>query len=118
MRFGVCTDVDNIEVAQRLGFAYIECYAAGLAAMTEEEFERAKAAVEQSSIQVECFNGLFPGDFSLLGARMMTGFAATWTLCSREWRPFERHWWSLEAAKRGPARREWILPRDVDSWRR
>ena len=69
MRFGVCTDVDNIEVAQRLGFAYIECYAAGLAAMTEEEFERAKAAVEQSSIQVECFNGLFPGDFSLLGAR-------------------------------------------------
>ena len=49
MRFGVCTDVDNIEVAQRLGFAYIECYAAGLAAMTEEEFERAKAAVEQSS---------------------------------------------------------------------
>lgn len=69
MRFGLCTDVDNIEVAQRLGFAYIECYAAGLASMTEEEFERAKAAAEQSSIHVECFNGLFPGDFSLLGAR-------------------------------------------------
>ena len=69
MRFGLCTDIDRIEAAGRMGFAYIECYAAGLAAMSEEEFEKARRTVEASEIRVECFNGLFPGDFTLLGTQ-------------------------------------------------
>jgi len=67
MRFGLCTAPENVELAGRLGFDYVELAAAAVAALGEEEFAALKTRVDGSRLRAERFNVLFPGDFRLLG---------------------------------------------------
>lgn len=67
MRFGVCTDIENINIVQRFGFDYIEANASVIAALGAEEFEAKRAMVSAADIKCECWNVLFPQTVSLLG---------------------------------------------------
>jgi len=67
MRFGLCTGIENLKMAENLGFEYIECTVAGVAGMSDEDFEKAVAAVKAAKIKVERVNVLFPGTMKLLG---------------------------------------------------
>lgn len=68
MRFGVCTDIENIKAAQKLGFEYIEVNASAISALSEEKFEKKRTVANSADIGCECFNVLFPGTITLLGS--------------------------------------------------
>lgn len=70
MRFGICLGLDKIDLAEKLGFDYIEPPVNALAAMTEEDFAQTKARVGAASIRCECFNLLFPKTMTLLSDEM------------------------------------------------
>jgi sugar phosphate isomerase/epimerase len=67
MRIGLCTGLENMELIRRLGFDYIECTVSGIAAMPDDEYEKALADVKAGSIKVEIANVLFPGNIKLFG---------------------------------------------------
>ena len=67
MKIGLCTGLENLQLTQRLGFDYIECAVAPIAALSDDEYEKALAAVEASTISMERANVLFPGNMKLLG---------------------------------------------------
>ena len=67
MKFGVCTDPANLEIAARLGFDYIECTVTGVESLDESGFSALKAKVDKSPIKIERFNVLFPGTIRLVG---------------------------------------------------
>jgi sugar phosphate isomerase/epimerase len=67
MRFGLCTSPDNLALAEKLGFDYIECAVSALTAYGDDEFSRFLDAVRASSLAVERVNVLFPGTISLIG---------------------------------------------------
>lgn len=67
MRFGICTSIDNMATAEKLGFDYIEPTVASLASMSEESFEAAVGLVDRSKIKCEAFNVLFPSYIKLVG---------------------------------------------------
>ncbi|MBO5520098.1 MAG: sugar phosphate isomerase/epimerase [Firmicutes bacterium] len=62
MKIGICTNIDNLETAARLGFDYAELAVTAVHGMTEEQMK----ALENSPIPLESFNVLFPGDFQLI----------------------------------------------------
>ena len=62
MKFGICTSIDNLETAARLGFDYAELAVTAVHGMTEEQM----IVLENSPIPLESFNVLFPGDFQLI----------------------------------------------------
>ena len=67
MRFGLCTDPANSEVAARLGYDYIEGNLSKIAAMEEQEFEElAKKAPTLPAPILKC-NCFLPGTIKLVG---------------------------------------------------
>ncbi|MBR5379278.1 MAG: sugar phosphate isomerase/epimerase [Clostridia bacterium] len=67
IKLGVCTSIDNIDKVAKAGFDYLETSLSGIAALTDEEFEKARAKVEASPIKVEACNGMVPGSIRLTG---------------------------------------------------
>ena len=70
MRYGVCLGIDKtneIAIAARLGFDYIETGFSGLGRGTDEEFEAFKAALTQNGIRCEAANGFLPRDYRVTG---------------------------------------------------
>ena len=67
MRFGLCTGPENLELAGRLGFDYIECAVTAVESMSDSEFDDFYERVSKSPIKPECFNVLFPGTMRLIG---------------------------------------------------
>lgn len=67
IRFGVCTDLENIPVLMDAGYDYIEYNFTKLVEMSEEEFEEAKAIVEKHQFYAESYNCFFPGTIRLTG---------------------------------------------------
>ena len=67
MRIGLCTGLENLELCQRLGFDYIECAVSAIAALSEEDYEKALAGVKASAVKMERANVLFPGGMKLIG---------------------------------------------------
>ena len=67
MRFGICAPVSEAARLAKIGFDYLEVGAAGLAAMTDAEFDAFCAANEAAPIHAETANGLFPGTVRLTG---------------------------------------------------
>jgi len=67
IRIGVCTAIPNINELAEIGFDYLETSVAGIAAMSEEEFEKACAIVDAAPIKVEACNGMLPGDLKVVG---------------------------------------------------
>jgi sugar phosphate isomerase/epimerase len=73
MRFGLCTSPENLELAGKLGFDYVEFSAASTAALGEDEFGAVKAKIDSSPIKAECFNVLYPGTIKLAGPGASAG---------------------------------------------
>ncbi|MCL2832836.1 MAG: sugar phosphate isomerase/epimerase [Treponema sp.] len=67
MKFGICTGPENLELAARLGFDYIECNVSGTESMSEADFNALSSKVKASPVKIECFNVLFPGTIQLVG---------------------------------------------------
>ena len=67
MRFGICTAIDNIEKVEKMGFDYLEANASGIAALSEEDFQKTLELVKNAKIGCECFNVLFPKTISVVG---------------------------------------------------
>ena len=67
MRFGVCTGVENIDLAKKSGYDYIELNFTQINTMSEEEFNELKEKVLLSGIKAETFNCFFPGEMKLCG---------------------------------------------------
>jgi sugar phosphate isomerase/epimerase len=67
MKIGLCTGPDNLELAAKLGFDYVEFAVSGIEALSEDEFAGIKARIDKSPIKAERFNVLFPGSIKLVG---------------------------------------------------
>jgi sugar phosphate isomerase/epimerase len=67
VKFGICGSLDELEMAQKLGFDYLECAVTQVAAMNDEEFEAIKGKVAQCGGKIDRMNVFFPGDFCLIG---------------------------------------------------
>ena len=40
MKLGLCTSFDNLELAAKIGFEYVECAFSALANMPEEDYQK------------------------------------------------------------------------------
>ena len=67
IKLGVCTSISNIKKAAAAGFDYLEAALNGIAAMSDEDFEKALGEVNQSPIKVEACNCLLPGTLKVTG---------------------------------------------------
>ncbi|MBQ3668385.1 MAG: sugar phosphate isomerase/epimerase [Clostridia bacterium] len=67
IKIGVCTSLNNIRKAELAGFEYMEAALNGIAAMSDEEFEKALSDVNRASIKVEACNCLLPGTLKVTG---------------------------------------------------
>ena len=67
MKIGLCTEIDNLALTEKLGFDYIECAVSAIAAMTDEEYEKTLSKVKSSSVKMERANVLFPAAIKLIG---------------------------------------------------
>ena len=67
IKLGVCTGISNIKKAAAAGFDYMEAALSGIAAMSDEEFEKTLGEVNQSPIKVEACNGMLPGNLKVTG---------------------------------------------------
>ncbi|MBQ6646170.1 MAG: sugar phosphate isomerase/epimerase [Clostridia bacterium] len=67
IKLGVCTSISNIKKAAAAGFDYLEAALNGIAAMSDEDFEKALGEVNQSPIKVEACNCLLPGSLKVVG---------------------------------------------------
>ena len=67
MKIGICTDVSDISRVEKMGFDYLESSVSRTASMGEQEFMEAVQRVEDSSLECEAFNVLFPGNIRLTG---------------------------------------------------
>ena len=67
MRIGVCIPFDKLEAAEKLGFDYVEFGASRVYALSDAEFDALKARVEKCGIKPECYSGMFPSGFRLVG---------------------------------------------------
>lgn len=65
MRFGVCTDVTNLDLIKSLGYDYVEFNLSKTAAMTEEEFEFVMSEVKRTNMIPETFNVAFPAEIKI-----------------------------------------------------
>jgi sugar phosphate isomerase/epimerase len=68
MKYGLCASLDNLALAERLGFDYIECAVSSIAAYSDEEFEKILGDLKAGSLAVERVNVLFPRNINLIGA--------------------------------------------------
>lgn len=67
MRFGICTDVQNINEAAALGFDYIEAKLNAVAALDDAEFSKLVQQVRRSPVRVERCCLLFPKTMQVIG---------------------------------------------------
>lgn len=67
MRFGLCTDVKNINEVAAIGFDYLEGKLNQIALMEEEAFDALAVVVDQAPIKVERCCLLLPKTMSVMG---------------------------------------------------
>lgn len=67
MKLGLCTNFDNLELAAKVGFDYIECAFSTLANMPEEDYQKLLARKDTFPIPVSKANLFLPGDVKPLG---------------------------------------------------
>lgn len=68
MRFGVCTDIEDLErlkAAKKAGLDYVESRFAFFATSSDEDFEKAKNNLCEAGIKCEAANCFIPGEFPI-----------------------------------------------------
>jgi sugar phosphate isomerase/epimerase len=73
IRFGVCTDLENLPILIDAGYDYIELNLTQLVEMSEEKYEAAKALVDKHRFYAESYNCFFPGSIRLTGPEVDYG---------------------------------------------
>lgn len=66
MRYGICTGVENAALLKALGYDYIELSVTKTMQADEQTFREQKKLLEQSGLEAECFNILFPKTMNLV----------------------------------------------------
>ena len=80
MKLGLCTGFDNLELAAKIGFDYIECAFSILATMPDEDYQRLLARKNAFPIPVSKANLFLPGDITPIGPAHPKGRSANiWT---------------------------------------
>ena len=67
IKLGICTEVKNIGIVQKCGYDYLETSLAGLAAMSETDFNNAVKLADSARIRVEACNGMLPASVRVTG---------------------------------------------------
>ena len=67
LRVGVCAPLDEILIAQQLGYDFIEGNLSELAVMAEGSYRTAHALVHEASIRPEVFSYMLPRELSVTG---------------------------------------------------
>lgn len=67
MKFGVCTDFSNIDLAAKAGFDYIEVNLSALASMSEEDYQALLNKVPSFPIPALKCNCFLPGNMPITG---------------------------------------------------
>ena len=67
IKLGICTEVKNIGIVQKCGYDYLETSLAGLAAMSETDFNNAAKLADSARIRVEACNGMLPASVRVTG---------------------------------------------------
>jgi len=67
MKLGLCTNFENLELAAKAGFAYVECAFNKLAAMPEEEYQALLAKKDSFPVPVTKANLFLPAHIKPLG---------------------------------------------------
>lgn len=65
MKFGICTPLANIKLANDLGFQYIEPKLADVAKMTDDELSAARAILDSYGMNAETYNIFCPAEINL-----------------------------------------------------
>lgn len=60
MRYGICTGIENAGLVKKLGYDYIELSVTKTMGLDPVAYAAGKKALEESGIEAECFNILFP----------------------------------------------------------
>lgn len=66
MRYGICTDIENLELVQELGYDYIELSVTKTMGLSEDVLRTWRGKLEASGIRPECWNILFPKTMNLV----------------------------------------------------
>lgn len=74
MRFGICTEIENIDTLEKLGFDYIEWAVNAATALHKEEFKAIIKKVNNSSVKCEVLNCFFPWDIKIVGTDVNENF--------------------------------------------
>lgn len=67
MKLGLCTHFDNLELAAKMGFDYVECSFGRLAALPEEEYQELLSKKDSFPVPITKANLFLPGDVKPLG---------------------------------------------------
>ena len=67
MKFGVCYDLNKVELLDRLGFDYIEGNVTSIASMEEDAFNALAEKLDGSRVKCEAACCLFPGSIKVTG---------------------------------------------------
>ncbi len=67
MRIGICTSIENILQAERVGYDFIEPQASRLFDLTDKEVLDLKSIIDSSKIGAESYNCLVRKDFAVFG---------------------------------------------------
>lgn len=67
MKLGLCTGFDNLELAAKMGFDYVECAFSALANMPEEDYQALLAKKDSFPIPVSKANLFLPGALKPVG---------------------------------------------------
>ena len=67
IKLGICTDIANIGIVEKIGYDYMETGLAALAALSEQEYAAALAKVANAGIKVEACNGMLPAEVRVTG---------------------------------------------------
>ncbi len=67
MKFGCCTNIQNLEILEKLEYDYIELAGNSVAAMSEAEFARVRDRLEKSSVNCCGFNAALPSNVAIIG---------------------------------------------------
>ena len=66
MRYGICTDMNHLELLEHLGYDYIELSVTKTMSLSPEEQEECRKKLSASKVKCEVFSILFPKTMQLL----------------------------------------------------
>lgn len=71
MRYGICTGIENAGLVKKLGYDYIELSVTKTMGLDPAAYAVGKKALEESGIEAECFNILFPKTMNFVDGKTM-----------------------------------------------